>query len=257
MSRFVKLEFDVQSNEAAAQSEPLKDETFFLTEALMALANGDFDCAHKAYAKALEFDPDSLAAWLGQAWMLIELREFDQAGQWADRAMKRMGEPADLLAVKAGALARQGDPEAAMAFSDTAIERGAEQPYPWIARGDALLSIDENQADYCFQKGLHCDPQNWLWPWLAARIYFHYEKFSLAMKHAQKALALDAGRCVVWLQAAHCQRALGLADLATASFEHARELHPGSAEAREALAELSRSGVGGKLRNWTRRLFSK
>lgn len=257
MSRFVKLEFDEPSNEPAVENEPLKDEAFFLEAALAALSDGDFDRAHKAYAKALEFDPDSLAAWLGQAWMLIELGECEQAGQWADRGMERIGEEANLLAVKAVALARGGDPEAAMAFSDTAIERDAGQPYPWIARGGALLLIDEKQADYCFEKGIHCERENWLWPWLVSRIYVHSEKFSLAMKHAQAALALDAGRCAVWLQAARCQRALGLADLATASFERARELHPGSPEAREALAEITRSGVGGKLRNWTRRLFSK
>ncbi|MFT4586699.1 MAG: tetratricopeptide (TPR) repeat protein [Candidatus Binatia bacterium] len=257
MSRFANLEFDGKTQEASESSEPLKDEAHFLTEALAALANGEFDRAHKAYAKALEYDPDSLPAWLGQAWMLIELEEFQQAGQWADRAMERIGEEPDLLAAKAVALARCDDPEAAMAFSDLAIERAAEQPYPWIARGDALLSIDENQADYCFGKGLQCEPENWLWPWLISRAYVHYEKFTLAMKHAQSALALDAGHCVVWLQAARCQRALGLGDLSTASYERARELHPGGGEAREALSEMSRSGVGGKLRNWTRRLFFK
>ena len=222
MSRFANLEFDGKTQEASESSEPLKDEAHFLTEALAALANGEFDRAHKAYAKALEYDPDSLPAWLGQAWMLIELEEFQQAGQWADRAMERIREEPDLLAAKAVALARCDDPEAAMAFSDLAIERAAGQPYPWIAHGDALLSIDENQADYCFGKGLQCELENWLWPWLISRAYVHYEKFTLAMKHAQSALALDAGHCVVRLQAARCQRALGLGDLSTASYERAR-----------------------------------
>ena len=257
MSRFVKLEFDGETQEPGREETVSTDEARFLGEADRAMGGGDYERALKFYAKALEAAPASHDAWVGQARALIEQEDFERAGQWIDKAIGKIGEAPDLLAAKAIVLARLGDHEAAMAFSDAAIESGADRAYPWIARGDALLALDEKQADYCFGKGLQCESDRWFWQWLVSRIYAYYEKFSLAMKHAQEALALDAGRCAVWLQAGHCQQALGLADLAASSFERARELNPTCDEARAALSDLSRTGVGGRLRNWSRRLFSR
>jgi tetratricopeptide (TPR) repeat protein len=257
MSRFVKLEFDDEAQDPGQREAPLSDEERFLSEADKAMGSGDFERALKFFAKTLEGAPSSHEAWIGQARALIEQEDLERARQWIDKAIEKLGEEPDLLAAKAIVLSRLGDHEAAMAFSDAAIENGPDRAYPWIARGDALLALDEKQADYCFGKGLQCEPDLWFWQWLVARIYAYYGKFSLAMKHAQEALALDASHCAVWLQAGCCQRALGLADLAASSFERARELNPTCDEARAALSELSRTGVGGRLRNWSRRLFSR
>jgi tetratricopeptide (TPR) repeat protein len=119
-----------------------------------------------------------------------------------------------------------------------------------------LLARKEKRADYCFEKALLLAPAEWLWHWLAARIRFFYRQFSLALKHAQQAIKLDAQQSVVWLQLGLCQQMLGLLEPAQLSFEQARQLNPGCGEATRALSQLERAGSWARLRSRFRRFFS-
>ena len=252
MSRFENLEFDDQHKGRSSEQPALKDEAFYVAEATAAFENAEFEQALRAYAKVLEFNPANATAWTGQVRMLIELGEFQEAKVWADKALERFPSEAELLAAKAVALGRIGDLKAALAFSDAAIEVRGDTPYVWLSRGDVLLARKEKRANYCFDKALELEPQNWFFHWLVSRVQFYYEKFSLALKHAQQALAMDASRCAAWLQAGQCQMALGLAGPAQNSFEQAIELNPHCQPAHRALDELPRQGfwsrLGGRLR---------
>ena len=84
--------------------------------------------------------------------MLIELGEFREAKLWADKALERFPNEPELLAAKAVALARSGDLQGALSFSDASIEERGDTPYVWLARGDVLLARAEARADYCFEK---------------------------------------------------------------------------------------------------------
>src|SRR4051794_14082720 len=121
MSRFKNLEFGDGSEEQSSTPPTVKDGLYYLAEARTALESGRFEEALRAYAKVLEFDPDCASAWTGQVRMLIELGEVKEAKLWADKALELFPEEPELLAAKAVALARGGDTQAALTFSDAAV----------------------------------------------------------------------------------------------------------------------------------------
>jgi tetratricopeptide (TPR) repeat protein len=257
MSRFVNLELGGEFEDQSQHRKALvKDEAYYFTEAQSAFENGNFESGLRLYSKVLEFNPQNVAAWTGQVRMLIELGEFREARLWADKALERFAHDPELLAAKAVALGRSGDVQAALAFSDAAIEERGDTPYVWLARGDVLLARREARADFCFEKALLLAPHNWFVAWLAARIRYYYEQFALALKLLQQAIELNAAHFRLWLELGQCQQALGLVGPARNSFTQARQLNPQCPDAAQALSRLSRSGFGLRVRGWWRRFFS-
>src|SRR6266436_2060980 len=194
MSRFNSLEFGDQfDDQLPLQRELVKGEAFYLAEARSAFENANFEQGLRLYSKVLEFNPQNTTAWTGQVRMLIELGEFREAKLWADKALERFPHEPELLAAKAVALGRSGDLEGALVFSDASIEEQGDTPYVWLARGDVLLAREERRADYCFEKALLLAPKDWLVSWLAGRIRFYYQQFSLALRLLQQAVEWNAG----------------------------------------------------------------
>jgi tetratricopeptide (TPR) repeat protein len=186
--------------------------------------------------------------------MLIELDELREAKVWADKALEHFPHEPELLAAKAVALARSGDVQAAITFSDAAMEEQGETPYLWLARGDVLLARKELRADYCFEKAFLLAPDDWLVTWLAARIRFFHEQFVLALKLFQQALERNAGLFVLWLDLGRCQQALGLDNPARHSFAQAKQLNPDCTAATAAILQLNEGGSwSDKLLGWWRR----
>lgn len=258
MSRFSNLEFGHESDDQWGQAKSqVKDEAYYLAEARSAFENGDFEAGLRLYSKVLEFNPRNTAAWSGQVRMLIELGEYREAKLWADKALERFPHDPELLAAKAVALGRSGDLQGALAFSDASIEERGDTAYIWLARGDVLLAREESRADYCFEKALLLAPRDWSINWLAARIRYYYRQFALALKLLQQALEWNAGHFLLWLELGHCQQALGMVGPAGNSFAQARQLNPRSPEVEQALAQLSGSGLGSRLRGFWRRAFGK
>ena len=130
MSRFENLELSGENEEQPRRHKALvKDEIYFLSEAQTAFENGQFETALRSYGKAIEFNATIAAAWTGQVRMLIELGEHKEAKLWADKALEHFPNEPELLAAKAVALARTGDLDGALIFSDTSIEERGNTPY--------------------------------------------------------------------------------------------------------------------------------
>jgi tetratricopeptide (TPR) repeat protein len=257
MSRFVNLEFGSQAGEQSPADDVanvVKDESFYQREAQTAFESADFQKALRSYAKVLEFNPQNAAAWTAQVRMLLELDQSDEAQSWADKALERFPREADLLAVKAVVLARFGDTQSALAFSDAAVAENGASPYVWLARGDVLLAARATLADYCIDKALMLAPGDWVMAWQGARIRIRHGQFSLAGRLLQKAVEWNPAHFLPWLELGRCQEALGLKAAARKSFTQASELNPQNAVAAQALARLSASGSGNPFRGWWRRL---
>ena len=257
MSRFVNLEFE---DGGQLQPEPkplLKDEAYYLAEARTAFETGAYEPALRHVSKVLEYNPRNTAAWTGQVRMLIELGEYREAKLWADKALERFPNEPELLAAKAVALGRGGDLTGALAFSDASIEERGDSPYVWLARGDVLLGRRESRADYCFEKALLLAPHDWFTVWLAARIRFFYEQCVLALKLLQRAVELNPGNFLLWLEQGRCQQAVGLMGAAELSFTQARQLNPHSDAADRALNGITQVGLLARLRGKWRGLFKR
>jgi tetratricopeptide (TPR) repeat protein len=255
MSRFENLELSGESEEQPRRQKALvKDEAYYASEAQTAFEKGEFEAALRSYGKVIEFNTQNASAWTGQVRMLIEMGEDKEAKLWADKALEKFPTEPELLAAKAVALARNGDLQGALIFSDTSIEEHGNTPYVWLARGDVLLAREEGRADYCFEKAQMLAPCDWFVNWLAARIRFFYEQFALAMKLLQQAIEWNAGNFILWLELGRCQGALGLESPAKVSFTQAKQLNPACSEARLGVIKLSQTNL---LPGWLRRLFKK
>jgi tetratricopeptide (TPR) repeat protein len=254
MSRFSSLEFSGEEDKSSGGKTIVKDERFYLLEAKTAFEQARFEEGLRSYSKVLEYNPDNVTAWAGQVRMLIEMGEFPEAKLWADKALEKFPREPELLAAKAVALGRLGDHKGALAFSDAAIEERGETPYIWLARADVLMARREERAEFCFQKAQSMAANDWFTHWLAARIYFYYRKFALALRAAQEALNLNAGQSAVWLQMGLCQMELGLAGLAENSLSQAKQLNPFCQQTEAAIQTLSQEGFWSRL---SRRLFKK
>jgi tetratricopeptide (TPR) repeat protein len=151
------------------------------------------------------------------------------------------------------ALARNGDLDGALFFSDASIAEQGNSSYPWLARADVLLSRKENRAAYCFEKVAELSPRDWMISWLAARVRMFHEQFVLALKLLEQAIEWRASQFVLWLELGRCQQALGLVKPARQSFAQARQLEPHSVALRVALLQLERGNtLAGRLRGWWR-----
>lgn len=261
MSRFGNLEFEGDEEQRASKrshphAEGQKGEAHYLAEARSAFENGNFESALRHYSKVLEFNPQNAAAWTGQVRMLIELGECGEAKLWADKALEKFPVEPELLAAKAVALARSGDLQGALAFSDSAITERGDTAYVWLARGDVLLARREARADFCFEKAISFAPGDWSVVWLAGRIRYFYRQFALAVKLMQQAVEANTGHFLLWLELGRCQQALGLVGAARHSYGQAKELNPCCADVTVALTKLSQSGMGSRLRGWVWKIFN-
>jgi tetratricopeptide (TPR) repeat protein len=257
MSRFSNLEFGGGAEGRPRAQEEARDAEHYVAEAQGAFEQADFEAALRAYAKALEFNPQNVVAWTGQVRALIELGEFAEASLWADKALEQFPGESELLAAKAVALARNGDVDGAAAFSDASISERGDTPYVWLARGDVLLARRERRAEFCFEKAMILAAKDWFITWLAARIRAFHKQFSLALRLAQQALELKPDHAVLWFLAGSCQRELGLVGPAQNSFRQAIELNPRHHEAKVALGELAQTGLGTRLGGWWKRHFRR
>jgi tetratricopeptide (TPR) repeat protein len=257
MSRFSNLEFEGESAEQWRQQNAGSGASDYLIQARSAFENGSFESALRLYSRVLESSPGESTAWAGQVRMLIELGEFREARLWADKALERFPADPELLAAKAVTLARTGSLDEALACSDASIEERGEGPYLWLARGDVLLARAEPRADYCFDKALSLAPRDWCTAWLAARIRLFYNQAAHALKLLQRALELNAGHFLLWLELGRCQQAIGLIGPARGSLDQAKQLNPHNDQVQAALAQLSRAGVWSRIRGWWLGIFQK
>lgn len=255
MSRFGNLEFEQEPTELQESQQVSKDEGYYLHLAQSSFEKASFERALRAYAKALEYNPNSVAAYTGQVRALIELGEYYEAAKWASKALEQFPHDAELLAAKAVALARSNDIEAAMAFSDASVEERGNTPYVWLARADVLLAHKEARGEYCLEKAVALAPGNWFILWLAARIRQFYGQFVAAVKLLEQATALRSDAFVLWLGLGQCQLELGLRGKAMLSFQRVLELEPNCSEAHTGYSKAERSGFMGRISDTWNSLF--
>ncbi len=255
MSRFGKLELDVSP--FAGREHDVRTgrgADHWCAEAWSAFARAEFEPAYRLFSRALEHDPDGLAAWTGQARALIELGDLPVACRWADVALERFPEAPDLLAAKAMVLGRMGRTDDALTLSDASL--GPEAPaFVWLARGDVLLARGDPRADHCQERAFGIAPGDWTVPWLAARSRQHHRRYAAALAALETVLQLAPGQAAPWVTRGECQLALGFGGPAGASFSQALQLSPACRAAQAGLNALGRQGAWSRLAGAWRTLF--
>ena len=257
MGRFRRLEFEGPQPREAARAEETVGPELYLERAEREYWEGNFENALRWYSRALEGDRLLLRAWQRQVVMLVELREYDEAALWADKAMELFPDDPELLASKAVALCRRGDVIGALLAVDKAIRLPGASPERWVARGEVLLARREGNQEYCFSKAISEAPGDWLVQMQIGRVYDFYGLRSKALEHYRRALDLEPGAVFVLLQTARCEKELGLEWRARRTLEEVLQLRPGHLEAGRELLALKTGGFWHSLRGFLRGLFGR
>jgi tetratricopeptide (TPR) repeat protein len=217
-----------------------RDEAYWLGEALKHARAGRFEKALRLYSRALELDPNLSQGWVGQVRMLLELGELKEATVWADKGLDLHRDHPELLAAKAQAVARLGDPIRAIALHDAAMKGKGASPEVWLGRGEVILAGIRGGEEHCFEKARIESKGDASIATSVARIYLGYGQAPLALSWSQQAVRKDPRSAFAWRVQGEVESNLGLDDAAQRSLRTARSLDPDCPGASELLENLAR-----------------
>jgi tetratricopeptide (TPR) repeat protein len=265
MKRFDRLEFDGEQerrlgaganlesrHEQRQRADDDRDERHWLRVAGDERRNGLHENALRYYSRALELDKSLVAGWAGQVQMLIALGEYPEAELWSRKALELFRNNAELLAARAQALCRTGDLKSAQASCDAALGQQGLGSYPWVARGELMLTRRDPVDEYCFDKAVQLDP-DWLVPLEIGAIYQFHGRAAKALTRTRQAVEKAPDHAYCWYRQGVCELELGLTGPAVRSFARCLQLVPKHVEARRELDALALNRR--PVRQFLRRLF--
>jgi tetratricopeptide (TPR) repeat protein len=254
--RFSRLDFEEKAHYPAAQ--PLEDtwhnmdEQGCLRAADDQFQRGLYEAALIHYSRALRFNQELDAAWVGQVRCLICLGEYREAVTWADRAMERFPNSADLLAGKGLALALSGDVVKGMEYSDGAVEMRSPSAWVWLARGECLLVSRQPEANArrCFFKAMELAPRDWHLELRVGMAYNDARLHTQALRPLLAAVRVAEDNPLALLQLGRAQEGAGNLSAAVGYYQRALAVRSDYPEARDALCRVQ--GAGPLSRLWRR-----
>jgi len=214
---------------------------------------GQYESALRSYGRALECERSYVAAWVGQAQMLILLGEPRQAEMWTISGLKVFPNNADLLAARAQAVCRLGNYREALIHNDAAIQGEGNSAYRWQVRGEVMTVTKSKTADHCFDSAEQIDA-DWLVKTENANILRFYKKPIKALGRATAAVDAAPEVPFAWMIKGLCEYESGFRSQAIKSLEQVLQLDPASKEAKYHLAAaLSDTGFWKRLWSFFRR----
>jgi tetratricopeptide (TPR) repeat protein len=197
---------------------------------------GHYEEALRSYGRALEAERSHVAAWVGQAQMLIMLDETRQAEMWTISGLKVFPNNAELLAARSQAICRMGNVREAIQYNDAAIQGDGASAYRWLVRGELMTVSRSKNAEHCFSSAEQLDT-NWLIRTEIANVLRYYHNPLKGLTHAVAAIQIENNAPFAWFVKGMCQFEAGFNSEAKESFQHALNLLPNFIEAREWLTK--------------------
>jgi tetratricopeptide (TPR) repeat protein len=251
VGRFSNLEFDGHEppgEERSSAGQEIRDEGYYIHLGDQDHRSARFERGLRCYSRALEFNANVHAAWVGQVQMLIELGEHNEAKLWSDKALEVHRDHPELLSGKAVAWARLGDTDRSIQFSDAALSQRGTTPLVWLSRGEALMAGRQANDEHCFEKASAESRHDWFMQLRIARSCYWHRHFSRAMAWATKSMKQEPGAPFVLHVLGDCQAALGMQGSAESSYRQALSLDRDFELSRAALAAVE--GQGPLARAW-------
>lgn len=254
MGRFEHLELGAgRPVPKGREPPPTYDEVYYLAEGTKRFHRGDYEQALLSYSRALRFDANCEAAWVGQCKALIELSETEEALIWVDKGLQKFKDAPGLLACKGRVLCRAGDRERAISYVDAAIQTGKATTDVWLARADVLFAERSEAARHCLEKALEAEPDSWERLMEMTMICLRHDEALLAQRYGQRALQCGGEQPFLLCVLGDVHRALGEVGVAERYYQQAllveREFKP----ALERLDRLGSDGLIGPLKRLFRR----
>lgn len=265
MSRFQWLEFenptppggegDIPGRPPGGEGDDPTDPQYILRLADEAYRKMDWEKALRLYSRALGLDNTLEAAWVGQLRCLLDLQENPEALTWAIKAHKTFGKSPDVQAARALALARNGQLQEALAFSDGSMKADRVGWFPWVVRGEILARTGAPSAEFCMGKAREIAPNDWLVVLKVAQGYKYAGLYEKAVPVYKKVLAAQSDLAEAWYELGECHLAMGLSGEAVEAFARAVKLVPHRKKYSDAYARLLGSSPIEHLLGWLRGLW--
>lgn len=254
MERFDWLEIGKAPEKRDGAGERSFDARHYLNEAERAYRNGAYEFALKSYARALREDAGLWEGWVGQVNCLRELGEFHEARTWANKALERIPESAQLLGAKALVLSRMGEGAEALALSDRAVAKRDPEPAVWLFRGLTLLFLrPPGNAAYCFLKAVEGAPKDGFTPLRIGMAYLELGHPPKARAYLDQALEQDSANPLAWHAAGRCFEGLFAIGRALTCYERALALNPEfKSRVIDDLARIAKRGFWDRLSAWVK-----
>ena len=241
MARFNRLELPDDPPPTSPNEKPAKDAPSekryrnnvadWMMEASNQRRMGRYEAALRSYGRALECERSHVAAWVGQAQMLIFLNEPRQAEMWTISGLKIFPNNADLMAARAQAVCRLGNQREALQFNDAAIQGEGTSAYRWSVRGELMAATKSSNAGHCFDSAEQIDA-DWLVRIENANILLFYRQPLQALGRATAAVNSAPDAAYAWLVKGICEYEAGFNAQAKKSIDQALQLAPGFKEAK-------------------------
>jgi tetratricopeptide (TPR) repeat protein len=238
MARFSQLEFDETGPERQIRGgEPVRDAAYFYKEAIRCWLAGDFELALRNYSRMLEENKTFFEAWLGQALMLIELGEYNEAIVWADKALELFPQQPELFAVKAIACCRDLKMEKAVTYSDISVNKDNTTSRVWLARAEVMFDRRSSISESCLSKAVSmAGKEIGIIRLDAARLLRQKGSYTAAIEHLNEAIRIFPKSALAWYELGYCQAELGYSE-ARATLEQSLKLRPNWKKARTAMSK--------------------
>ena len=262
MPRFSNLELGESFDSELLRDAPLgsggetRDERYYLAQAYEHYQKAQFDKALRLYSRALEFDPNLVEGWSGQARMLIEMGEYKEALLWADKALDIFPDHSELLASKAVAYVRNGNRKKALELSDAAMQMKYASVYSWLTRGEVMLATKGWNDEYCFLRAVAAAGRDWFTRLLIARIYYFYHEHARAVDYAHQAIALHPTSPLAWHVLASSLAELGMRSQSRKAYMEALKLDTHFMPAQMGLKNLDSTSLFSLVSSPFRWLFA-
>lgn len=258
MERFDWLEVQKAKPKPEGPPDAGFDERHYFDKAEAAYRRGNYEFALRHYGKALNENPNMWEAWTGQVLCLTELDELEEAKLWANKALDRFPQCADLLAVRGLVAAKLGDGADAMTYSDRAIAKKDAAGRVWLLRGLALLCLEPAQHhEGCFIKAKEEGSHDGYAELRIGMAYLDNGEAHLAKEMLSRSTEMDSENPLAWSRLGQCYERLFAYGQAQLCYERALALQPEGKDALlEAVSRINNRGWGDWLASLFKRLRS-
>ena len=258
MGRFNSLELETAQQQQEEkikkpEGQQIQDANFHLKNGLNKFLANDVEASMRAYSKALEIDPGSTEAWIGQLNCLITQEELHEAELWSKKAIEIVGESQELLAIQARIKCREGDFDRAYGLSDASIGFNGNSYLAWTVRGEILIYAQNKKPENCFEKALNLFPNDYLVYADIVSSCLFAKNYYVAINYAKKATELFIDNPHAHFLAARCYDRLNKNNLAKKEIDIVMELNPDYKGVRKLLNEYNNISFFKKFRNLLRR----
>jgi len=261
MARFNRLELpgdspttpQAETKNAPPEKRYRNSVASWMQEASDLRRKGLYETALRSYGRAAECERSHVAAWVGQAQMLVQLGEPRQAEMWAISGLKVFPHHADLLAARAQAVCRLGNHREAIQYNDAALQGEGTSAYRWSVRGELMTATKSPTASHCFDSAEQLEG-DWLVRTENANILRFYNSPLKALGRAAAAVSKAPDAPFAWMVKGLCEYEAGFRTQAVQSLEQVLQLDPTSQDAKywQAIV-LQDTGFLKRIMNFFRR----